>query len=184
MNIDIYFAELGVLFGGVVAGFIFGFLLQRGNLAKFNIIVNQLLLRNFTVFKVLLTAIIVGGFGIHTMFYLRLIGMTVGSTLLVGNVVGGLIFGAGMAILGYCPGTCIAACGAGSKDALWGLLGMFAGGAIYAEVYPSVKDQLFSVGNFGLLTLSSITGLPSHIILGLLSIIAIVSFVALEKRGK
>jgi len=184
MSVYLYFANFWVLAQGAVAGFIFGFLLQRGRLAKFNTIVNQLLLQDFTVFKVLLTAVLVGGFGVYTMFFLGMIGLGIGPTILVGNIIGGLIFGVGMAILGYCPGTCIAACGSGSRDALWGILGMFLGGAIYAEAYSLIKNFLFKVGNLGALTLSNVTRLHPYIVLSFLSLVVIASFVALEKRKK
>jgi hypothetical protein len=45
----------------VFFGFLFGFLLQRGRVTDYNVIVNQFRLRDFTVLKVMLTAILVGG---------------------------------------------------------------------------------------------------------------------------
>ncbi len=184
MSVYLYFANFWVLVQGAMAGFVFGFLLQRGKLAKFNTIVNQLLLKDFTLFKVLLTAILVGSFGVYTMFFLDLISLGIGPTMLLGNIIGGLILGVGIAILGYCPGTCIAAFGSGSRDALWGILGMLVGGAIYAETYHLMKNALFKFGNLGSLTLSNVTRLHPFIILSLLSLAAIASFVALEKRKK
>ncbi|MHC5001987.1 MAG: YeeE/YedE thiosulfate transporter family protein, partial [Planctomycetota bacterium] len=109
------FADPTSLALGAATGLVFGFLLQKGGVTRFQVIVGQFLLKDFTVLKVMLTAIVVGAIGIYGM---RAAGMDVPlhvkGTALLANVLGGLIFGVGMAILGYCPGTALAAIGDGS----------------------------------------------------------------------
>ncbi|QQE10524.1 YeeE/YedE family protein [Planctomycetota bacterium] len=132
-----------MIIAGLTTGLIFGFLLQKAHVTRYHTILNQFLFRDYTVLKVMLTAIITGAVGIWGM---RAIGidfpMHVKSAALAANIVGGLIFGIGMAMLGFCPGTGIAAIGDGSRDIYPGILGMIVGGGIFAEVYPSISSNL------------------------------------------
>jgi len=64
------------------------------------------------------------------------------------NVIGGLIFGVGMALLGWCPGTAVGALGEGRLDALVGLAGMVVGGMLFAQVYPDAK-RIYRLGHIG-----------------------------------
>lgn len=104
-----FFANPSTILMGGVTGFLFGFLLQKGGVTRYNVIVGQFLLKDFTVLKIMLTAVIVGSVGIYGMRALGLdVNLHVKTTALLGNALGGLIFGAGMAVLGYCPGTAVA----------------------------------------------------------------------------
>lgn len=149
-----WFADPTTLLLGAITGLVFGFLLQKGGVTNFNVIVNQFRLKDFTVLKVMMTAIIVGGLGIYSM---RLIGMDVplhikGAALLA-NGLGGVIFGIGMVILGYCPGTAVAAIGSGSRHAIIGVLGMLVGAGVYAELYPWLNANILDVGSIGKVTI-------------------------------
>ena len=127
---------------GLLTGLVFGFLLQKAHVTRYHTILNQFLFRDYTVLKVMLTAIVTGAVGIWGM---RAMGvdfpMHVKTAALAANVVGGLIFGVGMAMLGFCPGTGMAALGDGAKDIKWGLLGMVVGGGLYAELYPMISGN-------------------------------------------
>ena len=170
---------------GALTGLAFGFLLQRGGVTRFSTIVNQFLLRDFTVLKVMFTAMIVGGIGIYAM---RAGGMDVAlhvkSTAILGNLVGGLLFGVGMAVLGYCPGTGVAALGDGSRHAWAGILGMLAGSAVFAEAYPWVKANLLGVGAYGKITLPDATHVTPWVFFAVLVVLALWGFRALEKLEK
>ncbi len=61
-----------------------------------------------------------------------------------GKVVGGLIFGIGMGLLGYCPGTLIARIGEAKKDAWVGLLGMVLGILFFAVNVKFFKTTLMT----------------------------------------
>lgn len=52
------------LLSGLLFGMIFGFLLQKAGVAKYHILLGVLLLEDFTVVKVMLTAILVGSIGV------------------------------------------------------------------------------------------------------------------------
>ena len=49
---------------GLVTGIAFGFLLQKGRVAKFHVIMGQFLLRDWTVVKIMATAVAVGAVGV------------------------------------------------------------------------------------------------------------------------
>ncbi len=177
---------------GLLAGLVFGFLLQKAKVTRYQVILGQFLLKDFTVLKVMLTAIIVGAVGIWGMqamgagFPLHVKGAT-----LLANVAGGAIFGIGMAILGYCPGTGVAAAGDGSRHAVVGILGMIVGGGIYAEVYPQIEDGLLkawsvTVGGSNKVTLAELSGVSPWWYIAGLVVIAAAVFLVLERweRGR
>lgn len=93
---------------------------------------------------------------------------------------GGRLFGAGMALLGYCPGTGLAALGDGSRHAWAGVAGMLAGAAVYAEAYPWVKANLLGVGSYGKITLPAATGVTPWIYFAVLLAAAVLGFRALR----
>ncbi len=183
-----FFAEPKDLILGAITGLVFGFLLQKGSVTRYKTIVGQFLMRDHTVMKVMFTAIIVGGIGIYAMLQGGLIeALHLKSATLLGNAGGGLIFGIGMAILGYCPGTAVAAIGDGSRHAIAGLLGMIFGGALYAELHPWFKTNVLQVTDLGKETLVTSTGLSPWWFLAALAIGALLGFARLErwelKRG-
>ena len=90
---------------GFVFGIVFGFLLQKGGVTKFDVIISQLLLEDFTVIKIMLSAVVTGMIGIHLMKSLGWIQLKPKAGSWGKNAIGGLIFGLGFALLGYCPGT-------------------------------------------------------------------------------
>ena len=90
-------------------GLMFGFLLQKGGVAKYHVLEGQLLLQDFTVAKVMLSAILVGMVGIYFLHKIAYTKMHIQPTKIGANILGGLIFGVGFALAGYCPGTGAAA---------------------------------------------------------------------------
>ena len=106
---------------GLISGIAFGFLLQKGRVAKFHVIVGQFLLKDWTVLKVMLTAVAVGAVGVWAMVSLGMASLTIKPAAFGGVIVGAVLFGVGMAIFGYCPGTSVAACGEGRRDAMVGV---------------------------------------------------------------
>jgi hypothetical protein len=180
-----FFADPRVLLLGAVTGLVFGFLLQKGGVTRFEVIVGQFLLRDFTVLKVMLTAIVVGGLGVWGMLQLEMIeGLHVKSAHLVANALGGVVFGVGMAVLGFCPGTGVAAIGDGSRDAIPGVLGMVFGAALYAEVHRWMQEHVLGWADLGKETLVSVTGLSPWWFLVPLVLAAVVGLVVLESRER
>jgi uncharacterized membrane protein YedE/YeeE len=86
----------------LVLGILFGFSLNKSGLTKYSTIVNAFRFTDMVVVKFMMTALIVAMTGLYA---LRGVGMVtfpaVPATYVVGNIVGGLIFGLGMALAGY-----------------------------------------------------------------------------------
>lgn len=142
------------LFFGLGFGILFGFLLHKGGATKYDVIVGQLLLTDFTVLKIMLSAVATGMIGIYFMKSLGLIKLSLKSGSVGKNVIGALIFGVGFATLGYCPGTIAGAIGNGYLDAMTGgLVGIILGTWIFALLYPKLKDGILKMGDFGDITI-------------------------------
>lgn len=142
--------QLGI---GFVLGILFGFLLQKGGVTNYNVIISQLLLTDFTVIKVMLSAMVTGMIGVHLLRSLGLATLHPKPGSFGSVVIGGLIFGVGFGLLGYCPGTLAGAVGQGSLDALFGgMLGILIGAGIFAEFFPKLDKAILSKGYFGEMT--------------------------------
>ncbi len=130
---------------GLATGICFGFLLQKGGATDYGVIESQLLLTDFTVMKLMLSAVIVGMVLFQILKRYGYANLHAAHGTLGSNVVGGLIFGAGFALLGYCPGTVAGAVGTGALDALiGGMVGMLIGAGLFAEAYPSLKTGILA----------------------------------------
>lgn len=168
---------------GLVTGILFGILLQKAEVLRFDKQVGALRLMDMTIFKFMLSAIAVGAVGIYLLKDLELIKLSLKGTSIGAQVLGGTLFGIGWAILGYCPGTAGGALGEGRIDAIWGILGMLFGGGIYALAYPFFKANVISLGNFGKITLPQILGVNHWIIIVLFVVLIIIMFRFFEKKA-
>lgn len=137
-------------------GFLFGAILQTARLNKYNTISGMARLEDFTVAKAIAVAVGVGAMLLSIEIGLGYASFHVKPLLLVGIGIGGLIFGAGMAILGYCPGTLPVSLGEGSMDALVGIIGGICGGIVYTLGLPSIQGILGP--DMGKLSLESAMG--------------------------
>jgi uncharacterized membrane protein YedE/YeeE len=171
------------LFYGAVTGVIFGFLLQKAQVLKYDRQVGALRLKDMTIAKFMLSAIVVAAIGIYLFRDLGLIQLSIKSTSIGAQVVGGLLFGIGWGLLGYCPGTAAGAFGEGKIDALWGMLGMLCGGALYAVVYPLVKTHIIAIGSFGKISLPAILGINHWIAIIVLALLTLLLFRFLESKN-
>ncbi len=166
----------------VIFGAAFGFLLHRGRVADYNTIVRQFLFQDFTVMKIMLTAIIVGGVGVFFLVNAGYAQFAIKPANLLAIALGAAIFGVGMVIYGYCPGTALAAIGAGSLHALVGAAGMIAGGILYALSFDWVKANILPVGAMGKVQLPELLGVGAPVIFAVLTLVALVAFVLIENR--
>lgn len=151
---------------GLVFGVVFGFLLQKGGVAKYHVLIGVLLLRDFTVIKVMMSAILVGMVGIFMMHRAGLVKLHIKPTRYAANVVGGLLFGVGFALSGYCPGTGAAALGQGNLDALAVMVGMMAGSYLFAEMSAWIGKTLNRIGDRGEVTWPQLLHLPRLPVVG------------------
>lgn len=146
----------GPLLLGLGTGVAFGVLLQKGRVAKYEVILDQLLLRDATVIKVMGTAIVVGAAGVQILVQTGHASLDVKPLRIVSILGGAVLFGAGLAVSGYCPGTTLAAVGEGRRDAIAGALGMLAGAALFVRAYPKLAPAL-EAGDRGKVTLPRAT---------------------------
>ncbi len=173
------------LFQGLIFGIIFGFLLQKGGVTKYNVIVGQLLLKDFTVVKIILTAIVTGMLGIYFMKTIGWIDLQPKSGSFGKNIIGGLIFGIGFALLGYCPGTLAGAMGNGYIDAvIGGIAGILTGISLFAYYYPKLKDGILKKGEYGNITLPELFKVNDWAVVIPMSAIIILLLYWIESAGK
>jgi uncharacterized membrane protein YedE/YeeE len=168
---------------GLVTGILFGFFLQRGQVLRYDKQIGALRLIDMTILKFMLTAIFVGSVGIYLLKDLGLVKLSIKSTVLGATIIGGLIFGLGWGLLGYCPGTSTGAIGEGRWDGLWGLLGMLAGAAVYAEAYPLMKRTVLTWGDIGKITLPGILGINHWIVIPVFVLAGVGLFYWFEKKN-
>ena len=168
---------------GLITGALFGFLLQKGRVLRFEKQVGAMLLKDMTIFKFMLSAILVGMIGITLLTDAGIItsghkSMNLGAVLL-----GGALFGTGWAVMGYCPGTSIGALGEGRWHALFAIAGMVAGAALYAELYPFFKSTVLAWKDFGKIGVPEALGVSPWVIIPIFWVGTVSLFVWFEKKG-
>lgn len=138
---------------GLFFGIIFGFLLQKGGATRYDVILGQLLLTDFTVVKIMLSAVVTGMIGIYILKGMGMVTLAPKPGSFGMSVIGGLLFGVGFALLGYCPGTISGAVGDGHLDAaIGGVAGIIIGSGLFAALYPKLSRGILKKGDFGTLT--------------------------------
>lgn len=172
-----------ILIYGLVTGLLFGFLLQKGRVLRYDKQLGALRLMDMTIVKFMLSSIIVGMVGIYLLRDLGLVDLSIKTTVIGPNIIGGLIFGLGWGLLGYCPGTSMGAVGEGRWDALWGILGMIVGAGLFAEAYPALRDTVYTWGDFGKLTVPQLLGITHWVVIPVFIGFALLLFRWFEKQG-
>ena len=176
--------DKSVLLPGLLFGVVFGFLLQKGGVTRYDVIIGQLLLEDFTVVKIMLSAIITGAVGLHLMKGFGLIQLKPKTGSWGKNAIGGLVFGVGFAVLGYCPGTIAGAIGNGFVDAaLGGLPGILLGSWIFAAIYPKIKEGVLKRGEFGDITLPGLLRVNDWVVIVPLALALIAALYLMEAAG-
>jgi uncharacterized membrane protein YedE/YeeE len=158
----------------LILGFLFGATLQYAKLNRYNVISGMATLENFAVAKAIATAIGVGAVIIAVEIGLGFATYHIKPILLGGIAIGGIVFGVGMAILGYCPGTLAISLGEGSVDALLGIIGALVGGLVYTLIIPSIQNILGP--DLGSISLFSLIG-QHHVVFYLADVLLGAAFV-------
>lgn len=168
---------------GLVTGILFGFLLQRGRVLRFEKQLGALLLKDMTIFKFMLSAIFVGMVGINLLVELGTVVLSHKSMNLSAVLLGGALFGLGWALMGYCPGTSVGALGEGRWHALFAILGMLLGAALYAEAYPWLQPTLLAWKDYGKIGLPQTLGLSTWLLVPLFGVAVLLLFRWFERKG-
>jgi len=169
----------------LILGVAFGFSLNKAGLTKYHKIVNVFRLTDLAVLKFMMTALVVSMAGLY---FLRGLGLltfpTVPATYVVGNIVGGLIFGAGMALSGFCPGTCAAGSGEGKLDYLIpGLLGFLVGAGIYGLTYQQIFPAISAIANSGNVVIPDLWNISPFLTVLLFALMAVLMFYLIDRAG-
>jgi uncharacterized membrane protein YedE/YeeE len=172
-----------MLIFGLLTGILFGFLLQKARVVRYDKQIGALRFQDMTIIKFMMSAIIVGMVGVHFFEMFGLVRLLYKPVVIGENVAGGIIFGLGWGLLGYCPGTQGGALGEGRWDALWGILGMIIGAGVYAETYPLLMKGILGWGYFGSLTLPQLIGVNLWLVITVFVAAVISMFVWFEKKG-
>ncbi|MCP4748732.1 MAG: YeeE/YedE family protein [Desulfobacteraceae bacterium] len=167
---------------GLVTGIVFGVLLQKAQILRYDKQIGALRLIDMTIIKFMLSAIVVASIGIYLFKDIGLIKLSVKPASTGAQLFGGTLFGIGWGLLGYCPGTAAGALGEGRIDGLWGIFGMLCGAALFATVYPIVKAHIINIGEYGKITLPQVLGISHWIVIALLAVASILLFFFLERK--
>lgn len=174
------------VFKALTLGFLFGWSLQKAGLTHYARIVNVYRFRDMTVIRFLLTALVVGAVGIQAGIDLGLAASApTPPTSMLSNVVGGVIFGVGMATAGYCPGTIVAEAGEGRLDA-WvaGFSGLIVGALVFGLLQPLIMPSLARVGALGRVTLASLTGASPWLVLLVFGQVVALVLILIARLGR
>lgn len=153
------------LFYGLLVGIAMGALIQRAGASNPRMILASLRLRDLTIIKFMATTIAVAAVLVYLAGGL---GMTmhldVKPTYVLGVALGGLIFGAGFAIGGYCPGTCVVGIGEGRRDGWIALLGGVVGALAFTLVFSLIEAPLIKPLAYGRITWADVLHLPALVV--------------------
>jgi uncharacterized membrane protein YedE/YeeE len=147
----------------LVGGVAFGVVLERAGFGSGCKLTAVFYGYDMSVVKVMFTAIVTAMAGLWLLASIGVIDMQeiyIVPTNYAAQLVGGLVFGAGFVIGGYCPGTAVVACAAGRADAWAFALGILAGIAVYARFMGDV-EQWIRANAIDDVTLPSLTGIAA-----------------------
>jgi uncharacterized protein len=151
----------------VLFGIFFGLSLERSGLGDPHKLTGVFYFQDFTVPKVMFTAIIVASTGIYLLADLHLLDLSrvwIIPTFFWPQLVGGLIFGVGFVVSGYCPGTAVTGLASGRLDALVTMAGISAGSLLFAVLYPALEGFYLS-SDWGVVTVPGLLGVSHWVVI-------------------
>lgn len=178
---DAGFASAALLALGI--GVAFGWALERAGLGSARKLVGQFYGTDYTVFKVMFSAIVTTMLGAYWLARLGLLEMPrvyVPETFLGPQLAGGLVFGAGFALAGLCPGTSCVAAASGRGDGLAVVSGMFAG-VLGAGFLVTALAGFYQSGARGAWTLPELLGVSPGFVLAAVVALALTGFYVAER---
>lgn len=138
------------MISGLLLGAGFGFALERAGFGSPAKLTAQFRLTDWSVFKVMFTAIVFAAVGLMVLERVGLVAqdeLFVPPAFLGAAALGGALVGAGFAVGGYCPGTSVVGFMSGRIDAAIFLIGLLIGTWIFAWMFPSL-EPLTVLGEF------------------------------------
>lgn len=172
------FGNQGSMIAALIIGVAFGWFLERSGMGSARKLSGQFYLTDLTVFKMMFSAILtamLGAFWLGRIGVLDLSRVYVPETFLAPQLVGGLVFGAGFAIGGLCPGTSCVAAASGRGDGLTLMAGMFSGVLLTGLAFNPLEHFYMSTSR-GSLTLPQLLHVPYGVVVAGIVCIAFVGF--------
>jgi uncharacterized membrane protein YedE/YeeE len=171
------------MIAAVAIGIAFGWTLERAGLGSAPKLAGQFYLTDFTVFKVMFTAIVtamLGAYWFSRLGVLDLGAVYMPETFLLPQLAGGLLFGAGFVIAGLCPGTSCVAAATGRGDGALVMLGMFSAVLITGLAFDPLL-HFYESSARGALTLPSLLRLPYGVVVCGVVVMALLAFQIAER---
>ncbi len=166
----------------ILTGIAFGAILTVSGFISTKKLTGVFYFDDFAVLKVLFTGIVVGSIGIYLLGDLGTLNFSriyIPRTFWISQFVGGLLFGVGFILSGYCPGTSIISAVTGSLDAIIVIVGMLAGMAVFGIGFP-LWEKLYLAGEAGKITLPDVFGVNHWVVIGALVVIAVFMYIHVE----
>jgi len=170
----------------LLLGVFFGLSLERSGLGDPHKLTGVFYFRDFTVPKVMFTAIVVASTGIYLLTDLHLLDLSrvwIIPTFFWPQLAGGLVFGVGFVVSGYCPGTAVTGLASGRLDALVTMVGIVAGSLLFAMVFPLLEGFYLS-SDWGVVTIQGLLGVSHWVVIVGLVVVAGAMFWFLERMER
>ena len=173
----------------VLLGVAFGWFLERGGMGNASKLAGQFYFTDLSVLKLMFSAIVTAMLGLFWLSWAGLLDLSrvyVPETFIAPQLVGGVVFGAGFATGGLCPGTSCVAAATGRKDGLALIAGMLAGVFVFGESFPAIGSFAESTAR-GSWTLPQALGLSYGTVVGMIVAAALGAFAGaewLERRAE
>ncbi len=173
----------------VPVGFLFGFLLQKGDLCGSSAMSEVLLFKDARKLAGLWVAIAVSMVGLAIIERLGWVVLKPKPLLWASSIVGGVIFGAGTVLAGGCISGCLYKAGAGNLNSMAALAGMPFGIAVVehgslGRTHVWLKSHVIRAADGGPVTLSSLTGLPFWLLALLFAGATVAVALWLRRKGR
>jgi hypothetical protein len=173
-------------FAPISIGFAFGWILQRAGLSRYDRIVNVFRFRDLAVLEFLLSALVTAAIGIRALAGLGVAtDIPIPATYLLGNLCGGIVFGIGMALAGFCPGTVAAGAGEGRLDYIFpGAAGLVVGALAHGLAYDRVMPWLSRQGRLGATTIADSLHVEPWLVVVLFAELGLLVLCAARSRAR
>lgn len=167
----------------IFIGFLFGFFLHKGGMTRYHKIVNVFRFTDLAVLKFMMSSLVVGMIGIYYLVNTGLVpNMPITPTHVVRNLLGGLLFGIGMAAAGVCAAPVAAGSGEGRLDYIIpGMLGMLIGALLFGLTYQSVYLQINKLATDARIVIPDALDVNAWLVIGLFTAITLLLFYILER---
>jgi len=176
------FGDTESLVIAVLLGVAFGWFLERGGMGNAQKLAGQFYFTDLSVLKLMFSAIVTAMLGLFWLSWAGMLDLSriyVPETFVAPQLLGGVVFGAGFATGGLCPGTSCVAAATGRRDGIALIGGMLAGVFVFGEAFPKIESFANS-GARGAWTLPDVLHLPYGLVVGIIVAVALGAFAGAE----